>query len=78
MKILYEDDIMPIGCYRDMIIEDIINIDAKYIKTFNKQPFAHNVAISDEVLKDIVVPNMPRTNHVAYAIAKSKVFNKIN
>lgn len=35
MKLLYNDDVLPVGKYQGKTIEEVINIDPMYIKTFN-------------------------------------------
>lgn len=57
MTILFEDDIMPVGPYKDMPISDIINVAPMYLHRFAKNSHGGKYAISDEVLR-----NVPRIN----------------
>lgn len=68
MVILYEDDIMPVGQYRDMPIKDIISVDPTYIKRFNTGKHNHtgklysNIAIADITIQSINKYNYERGN----------------
>lgn len=64
MKTLYEDDIMPVGKYRDMPIKDIIEIDPGHIKRFNHNKYA----ISDIVLNSITTLHAAVNNHALNSI----------
>ena len=58
MKILYSDSTMPIGKYKGMKVQDIIEHDAHYIKTFNSVATRTtkkelNVAIADITIQSV-------------------------
>ena len=76
MKILYEDDKMPVGKYKGKIVSDVVNKYPEYIRKFNE----NNIAFCDDIMLEVgrITSNTRIKNPRKYNSTKNNYHNMLN